>query len=246
MSDALNPLLEISKHVEAEAKVSRVAVIFDLDSTLFCVSSRTQHILRRLGHEPDFMERFSNEAEILRNIEVLPSDYGIRAALQRTAVQATPELIQHVRHYWGTHFFSSQFLDQDILYPSAREYVSHLHALGAHIRYLTGRSADRMREGTVRVLKSHGFPFDDDSILLMKTSEVEADEHFKVQILRDLAPGFDHIWFFENEPVIIEQVRAQVPQVRLVFVHSVHSGKAAVPVGLRTIKPDYSSGIGIK
>lgn len=238
-----HPLIEVSEHVQIEARRSRVAVIFDLDSTLFNVGPRTQHILRQLGEDHDFRTRFAKVAEILRHIEIQPAEYSVRQVLARRSVESTPELTAAVKAYWSRYFFSNAYLDKDGLYPSANEYVSHLHALGAHILYLTGREDGRMREGTVKVLRQWGFPSFDDSRLLMKATSEELDEHFKVTMLKRLVHEYDHIWFFENEPLIIRDVRTAVPQVHIVYVNSAHSGKAEPPEGLRTVTPDYTIGL---
>lgn len=242
LSELVTPeqvLKDISEFVKKHAGNERVAVIFDLDSTLFCVSPRTQFILRELAEDPEFSSKFSRESEVLKSIEILATDWGIRSALQRTQMQSTPEFVDTVRRRWRERFFSSHHLDKDILYPSALEYVTHLKNLGAEILYLTGRNSGYMREGTVRTLARHGFPLKADENLIMKPSDVQADESYKATVLKDLITKYDHIWFFENEPVIIELVRAQVPQVRLVFVDSVHAGRANPPSDLPTVKANY-------
>ncbi len=236
-------MIEISEHVASQASQHRVAVVFDLDSTLFCVSPRIQHILRELGRNPQFASRYVEESAVLREIEVFPTDWGVRTVLERTDIPATPDLVRAIRSFWGRHFFSNDFLDKDKIYPSANEYVRHLHELGARILYLTGRSEAAMRTGTLRGLKQWGFPLQSEADLYMKPNNVERDESFKAQILNKISQGFDHIWFFENEPVIIEQVHGLVPKVHVVFVNSTHSGKAMPPKNLRTIGMDYSEGL---
>lgn len=238
-----NPLIEISEHVRDEAKNQRVAVIFDLDSTLFCVSPRIQHILRTLGNSDDFSRVYKAEAEVLKNIEVLPTDWGVKTVLQRTGMTATPALIHRIRSYWGSQFFSNHHLDKDIIYPAADEYVRHLHSFGARILYLTGRAESSMREGTLKALKKWNFPLDAESDLYMKPVDIEKDEAFKAHVLKELVHQFDHIWFFENEPVIIEQVQSLVPKIHIVFVNSTHSGKAQKPQSLRTIGMSYRDGL---
>lgn len=240
MTQPMHPLVEVSEHVSREARRSRVAVIFDLDSTLFCVSPRTQHILRSLGEQPEFSSQHGAVAEVLRKIDVLPTDYSVREVLARTSVEPHPEVVEAIRAHWKKYFFSSEFLDRDILYPSANEYVNHLHELGADVLYLTGRSESLMREGTIAALRRENFPLFEDTRLMMKPSEFETDEYFKVKALRELSTDYDHIWFFENEPVIIEDVRHAVPHVHIVFVNSAHSGKKPAPVGLRTITPSFA------
>lgn len=237
--DAKSPLVEISEFVESQAKREKVAVIFDLDSTLFCVAPRTQAILRKLGGQREFSERYAEASKILRDVVVLPTDWGIRSVLERHQVTGDLEFFKIVRNFWRDHFFTNHFLDRDEIYPSSVEYVTHLHTLGAEILYLTGRNAGSMKEGTIRMLQRWGFPYFSDSKLYMKPSDVETDEGYKAKVLQELVRQYDHIWFFENEPVIIEQVRALVPKVRIVFVNSVHSGQAAAPVDLRTIGMSY-------
>lgn len=249
-----HPLIEVAEFVRSESQASRVAVIFDLDSTLFCVSPRTENILRRLAEEPEFRSKFAIEAEILKSVVVLPSDWGIRQVLEREIFKETfsnekrpsiaqMEIFKAVRDYWRRYFFSSYDLDKDTIYPSANEYVRHLHSLGADILYLTGREEGPMRDGTIKALKAWGFPFEDYTKLIMKPSQVQTDESFKGNVLKELIQKYDHIWFFENEPIIIEQVRPLVPQVRIVFIDSVHAGKALPPQDLPTIRPDYSVGL---
>ena len=248
-----NPLAEVAEFVGREANTSRVAVIFDLDSTLFCVSPRTEGILRRLAGTEDFRARFKDAAEILKDVEVLPSDWGIKSVLERAVFKQTffpdrmPDedqlrLFREVRNYWRKYFFSNHDLDKDKIYPSANEYVRHLHELGADILYLTGREDAAMRPGTIRALNAFGFPLEE-AKLIMKPSQIETDEGFKGHVLKDLAKQYDHIWFFENEPVIIALVRPLVPKVRIVFMNTVHAGRAANPTDLPVITGDYTSGL---
>lgn len=238
-----HPLNEVTEHLREHARMSRVAVVFDLDSTLFCVSPRTQAILRRLGADQKFREKFTAEALVLSDIEVLPSDWGVRAALERAKIGSSLDFFKEVRNYWRTHFFSSNDLHEDHIYPSANEYVRLVQSLGAEIFYLTGRPDSSMRPGTLRALAHWGFPLVADKNLIMKPTEVETDESFKAHVLKGLADDYDFIWFFENEPVIIEQVRAMLPQIRIVFVNSVHAGRAEPPTDLPSIGMSYREGL---
>lgn len=234
------PLQVVSDFVKSHAAVEKTAVIFDLDSTLFEVSSRTQAILQKLAGTQEFQSKFGTLSETLRAVEVLPTDWGLKSLLTRYQSLASSDLMSHVRDFWRKHFFSSHFLEHDKIYPFADEYVRHLRDLGAEIYYLTGRPSTAMRPGTLSALKKWNFPLASEDRLLMKPSDVETDEHFKVTALKELVPHFKHVWFFENEPLIIDQVRAEFPQVRIVFVDSVHSGKAAPPVDLPKIGRSFA------
>ncbi len=228
-------LLQVSEFVKSHSPNSKVAVVFDLDSTLFCVSSRTQAILRHLADEDSFQSQYKNVAAWLKGVEVRPEDWGFRALIERHAPHGPIEMFQAIREFWKKHFFSNEYLHHDVIYPHAEEYVRHLEGLGAEIFYLTGRPEASMRPGTLAALAKWGFPLDSHAHLLMKPSEVEADEHFKTVTLKKMAVEFDHIWFFENEPLIIQEVRGALPHIRIVYVETVHSGKADPPVDLPRI-----------
>lgn len=239
--NARNPLKKVSEFVASHR--GRVTVIFDLDSTLFCVSPRTQAILRTLAADVEFQNAFAGAAEILREIEVQPTDWGIRSVLERHKMEGSLELWLRVRGFWRENFFANGFLHHDQIYPGANAYVRHLCDLGARILYLTGRNSALMREGSVRMLRHWNFPLASESDLYMKPDDAEADETFKVKALVEIVKEHEFLWFFENEPVIIEQVRAQLPSIRIVFMNSVHAGRMAAPTDLPTIGMSYSEGL---
>ncbi|MGE4132726.1 MAG: hypothetical protein AB7F86_13870, partial [Bdellovibrionales bacterium] len=189
--------------------------------------------------DPSFQSQFEKEAELLRGIEVPPTEWGIRSLLLRHRPDGPIELFHRVRDFWRKYFFSSHFLDHDKIYPFANDYVLHLQSLGAEIIYLTGRPREAMLEGTLKALEKWGFPLTKPQNLMMKTTDLESDEHFKTVVLKDLAPKFDRIWFFENEPLIIDEVRAALPEICIVYVDSVHSGKAHPPNDLPRIGMSY-------
>ena len=238
------PLVELTGRLRASIQKQATAVLFDLDSTLFCVSPRTEHILRQFGISLRAAGQFERAGQLLGQIDVGPDEYNLRRLLARTGLEEIPELFEQIREYWREHFFSDRHLERDFVYPGAAEYVTKLQAWGAEIFYLTGRPERRMRLGTEKVLADAGFPALIPGQLLMKPQGSEpdqhlSDEHFKVTELKRLALEYKALWFFENEPLIIHDVRALVPDVEIIFVDSVHAGLAAPPEGLTQIKPDY-------
>lgn len=215
------------------------AAVFDLDSTLFCVSPRSEAILRDLAREPWFVEKFPQAAPILSTVKVDPSEYGIKAALMRTNLNPTPELVETVKKYWREKFFSNSHMRHDLVYPGAQQFVKRIHDAGADLYYLTGRNETLMREGTHHNLKQESFPDIPSERVMMKPSDHDSDENFKEMRLREMSSRYECIWFFENEPVIIHQVRKALPEVRIVFIDSTHSGKADPPTDLLTVRMDF-------
>lgn len=234
-----NTLSDIALKIGQAVQDGSVAVVFDLDSTLFCVSPRTQAILRDLSKDEGFQQEHPDVAKILATIEVQPTDWGVRTVLERESVTGTVPLWNAIRNFWREHFFANHYLHEDVVYSGSLEYVQSLKSLGAEILYLTGRSHQTMREGTVKMLRQCGFPLDSEDRLLMKPSDVETDEAFKALVLKDLLDSYKQIWFFENEPVIIEHVRVHAPRVQIVYVNSVNSGRKSAPTDLPRIGMNY-------
>ncbi len=214
------------------------AAIFDLDSTIFNVSTRTQVILRHFASQPEVQQRFPKEAEQLASVETCPRDWGIKDCLQRLQIQSTVDFFFEVRDFWVKHFFSNDFLDHDQPYPGSIEFVQTLYKSGLRIEYLTGRDRPRMGEGTLRVLKKWDLPLDQPPPpqLRMKPQPNLSDTDFKVEELKNLKEQFSQIYFFENEPVIIEQVEQHCPGVNIIFIDTVHSKRAAPPLHLPRIE----------
>lgn len=232
--------VEATTAISDDLKSSKpaIACVFDMDSTLFSVSSRTQAILRELALEESFSSQFTEVAGHLKDIAIEQADWGIKPALERLGYPFTSEQIQVIRGFWRRHFFSNRYLAEDVLYEGSNSFVQICEALNCEIYYLTGRSEGLMKAGTLRQLEDHDFPLKRPEHLIMKTTDDEQDEDFKLKRLRDLAGEYDHVFFFENEPVITESVARNLPGVKIIFMDSTHSARRPTPKEFETITPD--------
>lgn len=216
----LNEILKISR--ENVANNLRTMCVFDLDSTLFNVSTRTQRIIY------EFAEL--HQVEELKNVEVLAADWGIKEAVIRAGFhpEQHPELLKKLRDYWFEHFFSNDYLHYDVPYAGAIAFVLELAATKAEIKYLTGRDQHRMSLGTKDVLRKWGFPCEDEQLILKPNRTIE-DESYK----RDWFQSFDRscyakIYFFENEPVNVNAVLKTYTDIEVVYLDTTHSRKQTV------------------
>ncbi len=236
--------------VEVERGLGRPVAVFDLDSTLFDVSPRTQNILREFLALPQIRKDFAAEVEFLRNLVILPQDWGLRQGVERSGLKSTEIFYRALREYWRKNFFSSDFMHFDRPYDGAIEYVQALAAKNIEIFYLTGRDEENMKAGTLRVLAHWGFPLlSAHTHLMMKPIKGSVDDaEFKEIELRKLvqkhlaatatsteAPS---IWFFENEPIIIRRIVDAGLPIKVVWIDTTHSGRAAPPTGLPIIQID--------
>lgn len=206
---------------------SRPRLVLDLDSTLFCVSPRTQFILRQFPnskHAETFEDDHHEVLESLKTIETNPRDWGIRSSLIRNTIKARIDFFEALRKHWVQHFFSNAMLVHDIPYDGAVEFVSELHQLGVHISYLTGRDVPRMGKGTEDQLKRYGLPLDSPEDLQMKPRAGLEDADYKVNHLKSLGGDLTQTWFVDNEPMILHAVENRVPEINLIYTDTVHSG----------------------
>lgn len=224
----LNDILKLA--TQNRAQNLRTLAVFDLDSTLFNVSTRTQKIL----HE--FAE--ANNIGHLKEVEIRQEDWGLKEALFRKGytLEKDIELLQAIRDFWAERFFSNEYLHYDVPYPGAVCFVQDLQEAGCEINYLTGRDYARMGKGSLEVLRKWGFPVSENNLFL-KPEKSQDDELFKHEwFLKLNHADFNKIFFFENEPVNVNAILQSCPEVEVIYLDTTHSRKQTVTADLKRIK----------
>ena len=202
-------------------------IVFDLDSTLFDVSPRLQRIMVDFAKNPQNQKAFPESCEILRTVQTLRTDWGIQKALIRAGLDGHhPDFHHALKEHWHRCFFSNEYLQYDIPYDGAQEFVQRAHQTGAHITYLTGRDIARMGTGTSEILKKWDFPLEMERVeLVLKPEKSLDDAKFKSDYFAALPEHyFKSIWFFENEPMNTNLVQSCHDHVEIVFFESTHAG----------------------
>lgn len=224
----LSEILNISR--EYIAQNMRILAVFDLDSTLFNVSTRTQKILSEYAELHD--------EDRLKNIEVKHEDWGIKEAVLRAglSLDSDLELLKNLRDFWSKRFFTSEYLHYDVPNKGAISFVQELADTGCEINYLTGRDQTRMYKGTLEVLKKWGFPLEEKNLFL-KPEKEQDDELFKESWFKNLDHlQYKKIFFFENEPVNVNAILSSSPEVEIIFLDTTHARKQKVTDPIKTIK----------
>ena len=212
--------------------------VFDLDSTLFDVSPRLQRILLDFAADVQNQKNFPEQIRLFEGIRTQRTDWGIKNALERAGLAEHGEEFQHaVRDFWHQRFFANEYLEFDLPYEGAVEYVNAVAKTGADIVYLTGRDVARMGGGSASTLQRWGFPLDGiQSTLVLKPQKEMDDAEFKTNWFATLPKQkYSEVWFFENEPVNIHHLRLQLPHVNVIFFESTHAGKANPPEDIPAI-----------
>lgn len=216
----LNEILKISRDLFAENL--RTLAVFDLDSTLFNVSTRTQKILS------EFAEL--HQLEPLKNVEVRLEDWGIKEAVLRAGYSLDKDfqLLKELRDFWYERFFSNEYIHYDVPYFGAIDFVNELASTGCEINYLTGRDQQRMGTGSLEVLNKWGFPCKPEHLFL-KPDKQQDDGLYKTNWFLSLDKSkYKKIYFFENEPINVNAVEAACPEIEIIFLDTTHARKETV------------------
>lgn len=223
-----NDIIQLAEHDLAENK--SITVVFDLDSTLFNVSTRTLQIIREFSK----LQADSELKNRLEKVQVAHSDWGLKESFQKSGLDFSmyPEKFLELRDFWVERFFSNEYLHYDIPTLGAVAFSQRLLArIGTKgkLFYLTGRDEHRMGVGTREVLKKWCFP--NGEICLKPNRELE-DAQFKLDWTADLvkARSGSKIYFFENEPVNVNLIGKALPDVRLFFLDTTHSRREEISV----------------
>ena len=214
--------------------------VFDLDSTLFCVAERTQYILRNIPHHLKMHKFCSGQEHLFQNIQVSPKDFSLRCILQKACIKLDSISYKEVFYFWTFQFFSNDFLKYDTLYKGTQSYLSQLESAGAEIMYLTGRNRPFMGAGTYEQLRHHQLPLKSKDHLIMKDNSYTEDAFYKKSCLKKLCEKYQTIWFFENEPSVINFIHYFLPKIHIVFIDSTHSGRQKLNKKFYQIPMDYT------
>lgn len=225
------------KHLALVEK-SNPLIIFDLDSTLFDVAPRLEKVLTDIALEPVMQEKFPSVVPHFKNIKTERQDWGFVEVLQRAGVEHDNlDLFKTVRKLWMEKFFSNEYIHYDVPYQGSVEFVRKIEQLNIPIVYLTGRDVARMERGSREVLLKWNFPLDDKkSQLVLKPDRAMDDALFKRDWIHNyISETRSPVFLFENEPVNINLIAKELPQVELVFFDSTHSRKETPPEEVFTL-----------
>lgn len=213
----------------------RNVCVFDLDSTLFNVSPRSEKILHEYAE-------LNNLKELL-TVRVGPNDWGIGEALLRHgfSTEQAESTFEDLKKFWRERFFSNEYLEYDIPSAGAVHFVQMLHKNKVEIHYLTGRDVHRMGLGTKAVLLKWLFPLAGEEFLHLKPHRSIDDHEYKVGWVLDFQKNYPekHIYFFENEPVNINRIfhsAAAREAISLVHITTTHSRKENISVPVFSIE----------
>ena len=224
----------------AERKQEKSLFVFDLDSTLFCMKYRTQAIIQDCLKSKSFYTQFPKEAQSIQKVEVTERDWSIAEIMSRYDFSPKEACVLAIEKFWRDRFFTNDYLHFDQPYKGCVHFINHISQFQAKILYLTARNKANMFEGTVQSLKKWKFPLKTEKQLIMKESTGTTDADYKTKELQKLSEKNETLIFFDNEPVILNQVERTIPGIHLFWLNSTHSRREKPPQSALPLSMDYS------
>lgn len=223
----------------AEQKKEKSLFVFDMDSTLFCMKYRTQAIIKDCLKDSLFCKHFPEHLNIIKQVEVTEKDWSVEEIMCRYGFSKNDPFVLAIQKIWRKSFFTNNYLHLDKPYKGCVSFVRHIFQLGAKVYYLTARNRSTMYEGSVQSLKFWNFPLENESHLIMKEQTEMEDAFYKTKHLKKLTQKSDTILFFENEPVILNRVAQEIPQIHLFWMNSTHSRREEPPKNAFPLTTNY-------
>ena len=223
---------QILAQVLAEAsRMKDALVVFDLDSTLLNVQPRTLQIFKDFVKQKPIQRQFPLAYSVISNMGTLSDErYRIEDHISDLGLEGLGEdFLQQLITFWKRHFFSNDYLKHDLPYTGVFDFLMALKSHQVNILYLTGRS-QKMEDGTRKSLLDLGFPLESEQArLILKAEKSMDDAFFKKKVILEMDRKHKPIWFFENEPFIVNPIFRELPHIQVIFVDTVHSNRESDP-----------------
>ncbi|MBT8229760.1 MAG: hypothetical protein KJO50_05825 [Bacteroidia bacterium] len=199
-----NPLNKVISAIKSESALP--IVVFDLDDTLFATARRNLIIIQNFA--ADHGTEYPDFEKVASTMKLSDMNWSVKFALTEAGLAPDSKSIDPFIEYWGSTFFTNDYVAWDLPNPGAVEYVNACHDAGALIYYLTGRGVgDRglnngMGQGTTLSLTNRGFPFWRGRCELnLKKYPKQKDSEYKADALKDIKSLKGKvIATFDNEP----------------------------------------------
>ncbi|MCY4443745.1 MAG: HAD family hydrolase [Proteobacteria bacterium] len=209
-----------------------VAVIFDLDSTLFNTKHRSTAIFQSFSRNLEHIQRFGNICQSMQQLGDTKEIYDPIEFLNHHIQPkiSSPSILEKIlRDYWRERFFHSDWLIHDKLYAGAKAFINKIYQQ-KHVAvvYLTARCEKALSRGTLTSLDHHQLPHPHKHNrvrLYLKPTTYTCDITYKGTYLKNIQNNFQKCIYIENEPGIVNMAVKQYPKIDSYLYASVHSGQ---------------------
>ncbi len=224
--------------IDELSKTKDCVFVFDIDSTLYNVSPRSQIIYEHfLKEHSKFLLKMSPELVLeLKQLNLGPLDWGVTKkahSILKKHSQVDESFLKALHGYWVLYFFHHKFLWKDQLYVGIKDCVLELSRNNL-IYYCTGRDQSRMRAGTEKQLKSSGLTLNSLEHLYCKKHKKHDDKSYKLEVLRKIQSKNKNkkLIFIDNEVALVNYINKESESFKILCAETVHSGAEELDLGI--------------
>jgi len=199
-----SPLQQVLANIKSSKGLP--IVVFDLDDTLFSTARRNLVIIQNFA--VDQGDKYPDFVKVASGLTLSDMNWSVSFALTQAGLDPNSASLTPFRNYWGSTFFTDDYVALDLPNPGAVDFVNACYQGGALIYYLTGRHiGDRglrngMGQGTTLSLTNRGFPFWQGRCELnLKLDKDQKDADYKADAIKSIQSlNGNVIATFDNEP----------------------------------------------
>jgi predicted secreted acid phosphatase len=238
-------LSQVIKSIKSSSKLP--IVVFDLDDTLFSTARRNLIIIQNFA--ADNGDKFPDFAKIAAKLALSDMNWSVANALANAGLPLDSPDQKAFIPYWGSTFFTDDYVSLDLPNPGAVDYVNACYEAGALIYYLTGRHiGDRglkngMGQGTVLSITNRGFPYWKGRCELnLKLDKSQKDSDYKDQAIQSInSLKGNVVATFDNEPGNSVVFKNNFPKASNFWVKTTWNPQDNAPTEGLNIIPDFST-----
>lgn len=231
----MRTVVERVRHEREKHPGDHVVTVFDIDSTLYEVKTRTHQILKEWVASHPAGALSNAVREVLHRMEEGDVGYSMGDTFRALGLalehQEVANALAAARRFWKDRFFTNDYLQYDRVYAGATGFVHRVFEAGSHIVYLTGRDEPGMGAGTRQRLRDDGFPIDAQRTrLILKANFDIEDMAHKQDATRLIGSMGRVVASFENEPRNLVALHQAFPEAMHVFLDTDCSEHPALPL----------------
>ncbi len=225
----LSGVMAVTKQLVRQGR--KPVVVFDLDHTIYEAGSRHKAIMLEFARQNRV--RYSRMEQKVSRWIPDETPYEISGTFDSLGIKEPSER-ERAKRFWVDRFFSNDYVAHDKPIAGALAYVNRIKKAGAVIVYLTSRTDELMRPGSIESLRTWGYPAPPEhAILMMKPRAFKKSEDYRrgvnfkgtETIRQSIAAHGEVVALFDNEPDNVNSMARIFPDALTVFLDTKHSTK---------------------
>lgn len=221
-----------------------LALVCDLDSTVFDTRFRSHAVFQEFAHLPvvaTYNPKLSAAIKAWQQTREVydPIDF-LQEHIPRECIPDKKEYRELIRNFWRLRFFHPSLLSHDQPYAGVQKFLQKIaHSNTAKLFFLSARCQETTYHASIESLRKyqlleehipHGFYNPKHAYIpqiLLKPKEYSCDRTFKLERLRILQDAYPCVIYIDNEAYLVQAAQKTHPTIHTFFYKSIHSNRVS-------------------